>query len=112
MPGTALIPFAEPAWISGLPSAYHTESHRNWQKKCREFIQQHLIDNALEWDSIDTLPDTVFKTFAEHHMLLPSLPAPLPVEWLHRLGIRDLLGVLKVEDFDYIHCAIFTDEVS
>ena len=43
-------------------------------------------------------------------MLLPALPAPLPVEWLKRLGIADILGV-KVEDWDYIHSGIYGDEV-
>lgn len=105
------IPFSEPPWLSGLPSPYYNESHRKWQKACRAFIQANLLDRAFEWDTIDTLPASVFKTFAENYMLLPSLPAPLPVEWLKRLGIHDFLGVLKVEDFDYLHCAIFTDEV-
>lgn len=44
-------------------------------------------------------------------MLLPSLPAPLPVEWLKRLEIHEILG-LKVEDYDYIHNAIYTDEMN
>jgi acyl-CoA dehydrogenase len=105
------IPFSDPPWLSGLPSPYYNESHRIWQKACRAFVQANLLDRAMEWDAIDTLPESVFKTFAQNHMLLPSLPAPLPVEWLKRVGIHDFLGVLKVEEFDYIHCAIFTDEV-
>ena len=106
------VPFSEPPWLSGLPSPYYTESHRTWQKACRTFIQQNLLDRALEWDANETLPDTVFSVFAECRMLLPSLPAPLPVGWLKRLGIHDFLGVLKVDDFDYLHCAIYIDEVS
>ena len=45
-------------------------------------------------------------------MLIPSLPAPLPVRWLKRLGVHDVLGVVKVEEWDYIHTAIFSDEMS
>jgi acyl-CoA dehydrogenase len=44
-------------------------------------------------------------------MLLPTLPAPLPVEWLKKLGIHDILGVVKVEEWDYIHTMIYADEV-
>lgn len=44
-------------------------------------------------------------------MLLPSLPSPLPVAWLKKLGINDILG-LKVEEFDYTHFAIYVDEMS
>jgi hypothetical protein len=43
-------------------------------------------------------------------MLLPNLPAPLPVEWLKRLGIHDILGV-KVEEWDYMYTGIYCDEV-
>lgn len=44
-------------------------------------------------------------------MLIPALPAPLPVEWLHKLGIHELPGGLKVEDFDYLHGLIYGDEM-
>lgn len=44
-------------------------------------------------------------------MLIPSLPAPLPVEWLKKLGVHNILGVVKVEDWDYLHTCIFVDEV-
>ncbi|KAG7283980.1 hypothetical protein NEMBOFW57_010338 [Staphylotrichum longicolle] len=44
-------------------------------------------------------------------MLLPALPAPLPVAWLKKLGIHTLLGGLKVEEFDSLHGYIFGDEM-
>ena len=107
----ATIPFSEPPYLAGLPSPYYKETHIKWQKACRAFVQENLIDRALEWDTIETLPESVFEKFAAVGMLIPSLPAPLPVEWLKRLGIHELLDVLKVEDFDYIHTMIYCDEV-
>jgi acyl-CoA dehydrogenase len=112
MNGNRPIPFSEPPYLCGLPSPYYTESHLKWQKACREFIDRELIQNALEWDTNETLPESVFQRFAEANMLIPSLPAPLPVEWLKKLGIHELLGVLKVEDFDYLHGLIYGDEVT
>jgi hypothetical protein len=44
-------------------------------------------------------------------MLLPALPAPLPVAWLKRLGIHTLLGGVKVEEFDALHGYIYGDEM-
>jgi acyl-CoA dehydrogenase len=44
-------------------------------------------------------------------MLIPNLPAPLPVDWLKRLGINDILGV-KVEEWDYLHTGIYMDEMA
>lgn len=43
-------------------------------------------------------------------MLIPNLPAPLPVQILKDSGINDILG-LRVEDFDYIHFAIYVSEM-
>jgi acyl-CoA dehydrogenase len=106
----AQIPFSDPAWLSGIPSPYFTESHKQWQKKVRAFMEEHLIPQALEWDTAETVPPHVFETFAKHNMLIPSLPAPLPVEWLHKVGIYDVLG-LKVEEFDYLHFLIYTEEL-
>jgi acyl-CoA dehydrogenase len=105
------IPFSEPPWLCGLPSPYYNDSHRRWQRACRQFIETNLLGNALEWEQNELVPEHVFKTFAEHNMLIPSLPAPLPVEWLKKLGVYDLLGAVKVEEFDYIHMLIYTDEV-
>jgi acyl-CoA dehydrogenase len=111
MSSTAFVPFSEPPYIVGLPSPYYKETHLRWQKACREFVNKHLIEHALEWDTAETVPEHVFETFAQAGMLLPTLPAPLPVEWLKKLGIHDILGVVKVEEWDYIHTMIYADEV-
>ncbi|KAH8881297.1 acyl-CoA dehydrogenase NM domain-like protein [Thozetella sp. PMI_491] len=108
----AKVPFSDPPWLMGQPSPIFTESHRRWQAAIRPFIQKHLIDHAVEWEVAETLPDSVFTEFAKANMLIPALPAPLPVEWLKRLGIHELLGGLKVEDFDYLHSLIYVDEMA
>ena len=105
------IPFSEPPYLCGLPSPYYKETHIAWQKACHSFVQENLIQHAMDWERDGFVPDEVFPTFASANMLVPSLPAPLPVEWLKRLGIHDVLGTVKVEDWNYIHTAIFTDEV-
>lgn len=64
----------------------------------------------MEWEREGDVPPHVFETFAKHNMLLPNLPSPLPVAWLKRLDIHDILGV-KVEDWDLIHTGIYVDEV-
>ncbi|KAF2428601.1 short-chain specific acyl-CoA dehydrogenase mitochondrial precursor [Tothia fuscella] len=105
------VPFSDPAWLMGLPSPYYNESHRRWQATIRPWLEENLHKNAFEWDTAELLPESVFKTFAEAGMLIPSLPCPLPVEWLKRVGINDIMGV-KVQDFDYMHMAIYSDEMS
>jgi len=111
MTSQPVVPFSEPPYLAGLPSPYYKPTHLEWQKACREFISKHLLENALEWDTIETLPEHVFETFAKAGMLLPSLPAPLPVAWLKKLGIHKILTV-PVEEWDYIHTMIYSDEMA
>lgn len=104
------VPFSEPPYLRGLPSPYITPAHREFQKRCRKFMWENLIQHAMEWEKLGTVPEHVFRTFCKYNMLLPNMPAPLPVEWLKRLDIHDILGV-KVEDWDYIYTGIYCDEV-
>jgi acyl-CoA dehydrogenase len=104
------IPFAEPPWILGLPSPYYNESHRQWQKDCREWLKDRFTAHTLEWEEEGTVPDHVFKDFFSENMLIPYMPAPLPVDYLKSVGIHKILN-LKVEDFDYTHFAIYVSEM-
>jgi len=106
------MPFSDPPHLLGLPSPYYTDSHRRWQKACRAFIAEHLLPHAMDWEREETVPEHLFETFAKHNMLIPNLPAPLPVAWLKKLGIHDILGVVKVEEWDYMHTGIYVDEMS
>lgn len=105
------VPFAEPPYLRGLPSPYYNESHRRFQKACRAFLYENLLKHAMEWEKAGTVPEHVFSDFCKANMLLPNLPAPLPVAWLKRLGIHDILGV-KVEEWDYLHTGIYSDEMA
>ncbi|KAL4794291.1 acyl-CoA dehydrogenase/oxidase [Aspergillus venezuelensis] len=111
MSGISTIPFAEPPYLRGLPSPYYSEGHRQFQKKCRKFLYEKLLKHAMEWEKEGTVPEHVFQDFCKNNMLLPNLPAPLPVDWLKKLGIHDILGV-KVEEWDYLHTGIYTDELA
>lgn len=112
MPSQTPIPFSEPPYLCGLPSPYYTPSHLKWQKACRAFVEEHFLSHAMDWEREETVPPHVFQTFAKHNMLIPNLPAPLPVEWLKKLGIHDILGAVKVEEWDYLHTGIYVDEMA
>ncbi|KAK0356187.1 hypothetical protein LTR87_005903 [Friedmanniomyces endolithicus] len=66
----------------------------------------------MDWERAETVPPHVFATFSKHHMLIPTLPAPLPAADLKACGIHEILGVVKVEEFSYFHNLIYTDEMS
>ncbi|KAF4911345.1 Acyl-CoA dehydrogenase apdG [Colletotrichum viniferum] len=106
------IPFADPPWLRGLPSPYFNDSHKRFQVACRKFIDENLNKYALEWETSEEVPPNVFKTFADGNFLLPALPAPLPVEWLRKLGVTHMPGQVPIEEWDYLHTMIYSDEMS
>lgn len=106
------VPFAEPPWLNGLPSAYYSESHRKWQKTVREFVDKTFMEKGGEWEAAGDVPESLYKTVADANMLIPNMGAPLPVKDLKRIGIHELPGGLKVEDFDYLHTSIYIDELA
>lgn len=104
------VPFSEAPWLSGHPSPYYNDSHRQWQKYCRDFISENLTKYALQWENEGAIPEDTYSKFAAANMLIPNLPAPLPVETLKKLGIHKI-GPLRVEDFDNFHGSIYVSEM-
>ncbi|KAF2217315.1 hypothetical protein CERZMDRAFT_109065 [Cercospora zeae-maydis SCOH1-5] len=104
------IPFSEPPWLLKHPSPYYKESHWKWQKFCRDFIDEHFTPHALQWERDGEVPSHVYDTFAKHNMMVPNLPAPLPIEWLKSVGIHHV-GPVAVEEFDYFHVTIYSAEM-
>ncbi|KFZ09251.1 hypothetical protein V501_05657 [Pseudogymnoascus sp. VKM F-4519 (FW-2642)] len=109
---TVAVPYAEPPWLNGLPSAYYNDSHRKWQKTVRAFVDRVMLPYAGDWEAAGDAPPTLYKTFADNNMLIPNLSAPLPIETLKSVGIHELPGGLKVEDYDYLHTSIYVDELA
>ncbi|KAH8767967.1 acyl-CoA dehydrogenase-like protein [Hyaloscypha sp. PMI_1271] len=105
------IPFSEPPWLMGHPSPYYNDSHKKWQKTCRAMVDELMAD-AGEWERQGDVPENLYSQFAAANMLIPNLSAPLPVQWLHKLGIHTLPGGLPVDEFDYIHTLIYVDEIA
>lgn len=95
----------------GHPSPYYTDSHKKWQKTCRAMFDELMAD-AGEWERQGDVPESLYSQFAAANMLIPNLSSPLPVQWLHKLGIRTLPGGLPVEEFDSIHTLIYADELA
>jgi len=74
-------------------------------------MEEHVEEHASEWERDGLVPTHLWDTFNKHNMLVPNLPCPLPVEVLHKAGIRDVLGI-RVEDFDLLHVCIYWDEMA
>ncbi|KAK4503646.1 hypothetical protein PRZ48_004561 [Zasmidium cellare] len=104
------VPFEEPSWLTGLPHPLYKETHIRFQKTARAWFEEHFLPYCMEWENAGELPKDLFDKFNQYNMLLPNLAPPLPVEWLHKSGVKDILGT-PVEEWDYIHTAIWVDEI-
>lgn len=60
MPKTVPVPFSEPPWLMGMPSAYYNDSHRKWQKTCRALVDKLLMSDADEWERVGDVPGQGF----------------------------------------------------
>ena len=54
------IPFSEPPWLSGHPSPFYNDSHREWQRYCRAFIDDNLSKYAMDWEREEEVPIDVY----------------------------------------------------
>lgn len=76
-----------------------------------QFLLQLLLPPTITYTPLSH-PADLYSKFAAANFLIPNLPAPLPLAWLHKLHIPTLPGGLSIEDFDYIHTLIYVDEMA
>ncbi|KAJ3548246.1 hypothetical protein NM208_g1109 [Fusarium decemcellulare] len=102
----AVTPFSEAPWLTGVPTPYYSQSHRNWQRTCESFING-LFKDGLQWQKAGSAPSDLWQTFAQAGFIVPCMPAPLPAAQLEAAGITELPGGLKVKDYDYFHYLMY-----
>ncbi|KAJ4987334.1 acyl-CoA dehydrogenase domain-containing protein [Stagonosporopsis vannaccii] len=100
------VPYAEPLWLRpAFKSPYFTESHRKFQREVRKFIDKEVrpVAQACE-KSGEYIPQELIDKMAANHMLAMRLG---PGKHLHG---KNLLGVVKGEEFDYLHDLVQAQE--
>ncbi|KAJ4384602.1 hypothetical protein N0V86_000202 [Didymella sp. IMI 355093] len=100
------VPYAEPLWLRPqFKSPYFKESHRKFQKEVRKFIDKEVRPVAQECEkSGKYIPQELIDKMAENNMLAMRLG---PGKHLHG---KNLLGVVKGEEFDYLHDLVQAQE--
>ena len=44
-------PYGDPNWYDGTyHSAYYKETHKAWRKRCRDFVEEHIIPYVSQWE--------------------------------------------------------------
>lgn len=56
MPSKVPVPFSDPPYLMGLPSAYYNDSHRHFQQTVRAFVDEHMMEDAGAWEQDGDVP--------------------------------------------------------
>jgi alkylation response protein AidB-like acyl-CoA dehydrogenase len=100
------VPYAEPLWLRPqFKSPYFKDTHRKFQKEVRKFIDKEVRPVAQECEkSGKYIPQELIDKMAANDMLAMRLG---PGKHLHG---KNLLGVVKGEEFDYLHDLVQAQE--
>jgi alkylation response protein AidB-like acyl-CoA dehydrogenase len=100
------VPYAEPLWLRPqFKSPYFNDSHRALQKEIRKFVDEHITPEAQQKEKDGTyISQELIDKMAQNDMLAMRLG---PGKHLHG---KNLLGVVKGEDFDYLHDLVNAQE--
>lgn len=72
------VPYAEPAWYRGVPTAYYQPKHAAFRDKCRKFVDEHLLPFVDDWDEAGRCPIEELRPKArDAGVLCPWAPAEL-----------------------------------
>ncbi|KAF2007978.1 acyl-CoA dehydrogenase family protein [Amniculicola lignicola CBS 123094] len=100
------VPYAEPLWLRPqFKSPYFKDSHRALRKKVREFVDEHVTPEAQQKEKDGTyISQELIDKMAEKDLLAMRLG---PGKHLHG---KMLMGVVKGEEFDYLHDLVQAQE--
>ncbi|KAL1602794.1 hypothetical protein SLS60_006215 [Paraconiothyrium brasiliense] len=100
------VPYAEPLWLRPqFKSPYFKESHHKLRRKVREFVDKYVTPEAQEKEKDGSyISQELIDRMAENDMLAMRLGPGK-----HLRG-KDLLGVVKGEEFDYLHDLVQAQE--
>ncbi|KAF9731519.1 hypothetical protein PMIN06_009933 [Paraphaeosphaeria minitans] len=100
------VPYAEPLWLRPqFKSPYFSDSHRALRRKVRAFVDEHVTPEAQEKEKDGSyISQALIDRMAANDILAMRLgPGP------HLRG-KHLLGVVRGEEFDYLHDLVQVQE--
>lgn len=115
------IPYAEPAWYRGHASPYYKASHRKLRAFVRQYVDEHLIPNAEEWEAAGQVPDAAFRLHARLGFVAASVNPHLGAEYLLARKVtptspayeaQTLPAGIPPEEWDVFHSFILGDELA
>ena len=100
------VPYAEPLWLrEPFKSPYFGESHHALRRKVREFVDTHVTPEAQDKErSGEYISQELIDRMAANDLLAMRLG---PGKHLHG---KNLMGVVRGEEFDYLHDLVQAQE--
>lgn len=99
-------PWCEPSWYNSLNSPYYNDSHRHLRQYVRDFIDEHIMPDHLDWEAAGEAPRDVAKRYAASGMAFADVPLAYRPK-----GFETIAGI-PIEKLDTFHGLIMTDEGS
>jgi len=93
------VPYAEPSWYRGVPTAFYEEKHARFRDKMRAYVDEHLAPYVNDWDEAGHCPIEELRRSAQAAgVLCPWAPEELggtPPEG----GWDDFMMVIWADEF-------------
>jgi len=96
------VPFGDPNWYRSYRSPYYNDSHCEYRKRVRTFVDNELTPYCREWEDNKRLPAELFKKAYSAGLLPGVVGAPWPEKYA---------GQSPVPKFDSFHELILIDEI-
>ncbi|CAE7698462.1 apdG, partial [Symbiodinium pilosum] len=49
-------PFGDPSWYQAYNTPYYKDSHKQFRKLMREYVDEHIMSNVHDWDEKGVIP--------------------------------------------------------
>jgi len=99
------LPFGDPAWYQAYNSPYYNDTHKKVRQICREFCDEHIMDNVHDWDEEGKIPDEVLRACGKAGLIGLACGKPWPAKYYGKNPFGDF-------ETDYFHEFLMCDEMS
>eukprot|EP00434_Breviolum_minutum_P025482 symbB.v1.2.022516.t1/scaffold2003.1/size92810/3 len=97
-------PFGDPSWYQAYNTPYYNDTHKQFRKLMREYVDEHIMSNVHDWDEKGTIPKEMYLEAGKQGTLALCIGRPWPEKYFgpSPWGFEP----------DYFHELIMYDEMS
>ena len=97
-------PFGDPSWYQAYNTPYYNDTHKQFRKLMREYVDEHIMSNVHDWDEKGVIPKEMYLEAGKQGTLALCIGRPWPEKYFgpSPWGFEP----------DYFHELIMYDEMS